>query len=39
VPADLDWKNFQQLYFAGEEHDAPAAQALAWNRESKLWDY
>jgi iron(III) transport system substrate-binding protein len=39
VPADLDWKNFQQLYFAGEEHDAPAAAALAWNRDSKLWDY
>jgi iron(III) transport system substrate-binding protein len=39
VPADLDWKSFQQLYFAGEEHDGPAAAALAWNRDSKLWDY
>ena len=39
VPADLDWKNFQQLYFAGEEHDAPAAEALQWNKDSKLWDY
>jgi len=39
VPADLDWKNFQQLYFASEEHDGPAAAALAWNRDSKLWDY
>jgi ABC-type Fe3+ transport system substrate-binding protein len=39
VPADLDWKNIPQLYFASEEHDAPAAEALAWNRDSKLWDY
>jgi len=34
-----DWKNFAQLYFASEEHDAPAAEALVWNRDSKLWDY
>jgi ABC-type Fe3+ transport system substrate-binding protein len=39
VPADLDWKNFQQLYFASEDHDAPAAEALTWNKNSKLWDY
>jgi ABC-type Fe3+ transport system substrate-binding protein len=39
VPPELDWKNFPQLYFAGEEHDAPAAEALSWNKASKLWDY
>lgn len=39
VPPELDWKNFPQLYFASEEHDAPAAQALVWNKDSKLWDY
>jgi iron(III) transport system substrate-binding protein len=39
VPPELDWKNFQQLYFASDDHDAPAADALVWNRESKLWDY
>jgi iron(III) transport system substrate-binding protein len=39
VPVELDWRNFQQLYFASEEHDAPSAEALAWNRASKLFDY
>ena len=39
VPPDLDWKNFPQLYFASEEHDKPAADALAYNKESRLWDY
>jgi iron(III) transport system substrate-binding protein len=39
VPAELDWKNFPQLYFASEEHDKPAAEALQWNKDSKLWDY
>jgi iron(III) transport system substrate-binding protein len=39
VPAELDWKNFKQLYFASEDHDAPAAEALTWNRDSKLWEY
>jgi iron(III) transport system substrate-binding protein len=39
VPPDLDWKNFPQLYFASEEHDKPAADALTYNKESRLWDY
>jgi len=39
VPSELDWKNFPQLYFASEEHDKPAADALQWNKDSKLWDY
>lgn len=39
VPANLDWKNFPQIYFAGAEHDKPTADALAWNKETKIWDY
>ncbi|GEM_PF-4176105 len=39
VPANLDWKNYPQIYFAGAEHDKPTADALQWNKETKIWDY
>ncbi len=39
VPPETAWSSYPQLYFAGEEHDAPAAQALAWNRDARIWDY
>ena len=39
VPAELDWKNYPQLYFASEEHDKPTQDALQWNRGSKVWEY
>lgn len=39
VPAELDWKNYPQLYFASEEHDKPTQDALQWNRDSKVWEY
>ncbi len=39
VPAELDWKNYPQIYFAGGEHDKPTAEALQWNKDTKIWDY
>lgn len=39
VADDLNWKTFPQIYFASEEHDKPTQDALAWNKDSKVWDY